>query len=119
MYDRIPIQLWMLLPREHRAIIADALNLPKTGVSEIRDNEVLSDGYNVEDLSNITIEKMLDFIGGSEDESFHRLWELTCAKARYMANPPPVTEEALDLANTDVPTKTKRNAKKTKADASE
>lgn len=85
-FDKIPPQLWMLASHEERVHIAHAFDLKKTGITEIRDNDVISDGYNSDDLSAITSEKMSEYVGS--EESFPRLWELTVAKARAELHPP-------------------------------
>lgn len=77
----------MQLERPVRLIIVKEFDVPRTGVTEVRDNEVLSDGYSAEDLKAITVAKMEAYVGGHE--SFPRLWELTCAKAQGI--PPPIS----------------------------
>lgn len=86
-FDRVLPQLWMLVPSDERSELVAAFNLSRTGISEIRDEELISDGYCADDLAAITKERMEEFVGSKED-SFGRLWELTCAKARFLANPP-------------------------------
>lgn len=86
MYTKIVPQFWMLVPKDIRVQIAKAFSLPRTGVSEIRDQEVISDGHSLDDLAHITWEKMEAYVGSKEP--FHRLWELTIAKAKYELAPP-------------------------------
>lgn len=78
----------MLLPREIREHLAMQFSVPRTGVTEIRDDQVVSDGRNLEDLSSITAAKMADYVGS--EESFGRLWELSIAKAKFELHPPTV-----------------------------
>lgn len=85
-FTQIPPQLWMLVPREERLRLAEVFELGKTGITEVRDQEVITDGYNADDLSVITSERMAEYVGS--EESFPRLWELSVAKARSEVNPP-------------------------------
>lgn len=96
-FERVLPGLWMNLPREERLYIAERFSIPRTGVTEVRDTEVLSDGFTFDDLAHINRDKMVDFIGSGDlegNESFPRLWELTVAKARYEINPPPMVIQA-------------------------
>lgn len=85
-FDHVPVQLWMLLPREERNLLAERFDLKKSGITEVIDDRVISDGYNVDDLKGITSEKMVEYVGS--EGSFPRLWEITVAKARYELMPP-------------------------------
>lgn len=84
--DKILPQVFMLLKKEERDLVAKVFGLVKNGVSEIRDQEVISDGHTLEDLSAITADKMASYVGSME--SFSRLWELTVAKIHSELNPP-------------------------------
>ena len=88
MYTNIPPQLWMLLDTKTRSWISKMFDLPRTGITEIRDSEVINDGHSLDDLRKITLEKMNEYIGSVE--TFPRAWELTCAKAKYELSPPPI-----------------------------
>ncbi len=81
MFEKISIGLWMFLPRAHRDHLVSVFDLKRTGISEIKNEEVISDGYSNADLEGITKEKMEAYIG-SEAESFHRAWEITLSKCR-------------------------------------
>ncbi len=86
MSDRIVPQQWMLQPRDIRLHLAKVFDIPRTGISEIRDQDVISDGHTIENLSAITLEKMCAYVGS--EETFGRAWELTCAKAHSELHPP-------------------------------
>lgn len=97
-HDKIVPQAFMLLPREIREHLAKVFEIPRTGVTEIRDDQVISDGRTQDDLNTITSAKMADYVGS--EESFGRLWELSIAKAKHELYPPvgeikkiPVPEE--------------------------
>lgn len=84
------MQLWMLVPREERLVIAEQFLMSRTGITEVRDMTVISDGHSETDLQAINVETMRAFVGEPEDSelSFSRLWELTCAKAFSIVHPP-------------------------------
>jgi len=105
MFKEISIFLWMQVPHEERQVLVRDFNLPKTGISEIRDQDVISDGYSKDDLSRINVATMSEYVGSPETESFSRLWELTCAKAHAEANPPMGvigTQEEADTLNESI-----------------
>lgn len=60
--------------------------IPRSGVSEVRDQTVISDGHTYEDLLAITHERMNEYIGS--EETFARAWEITVAKAYSELHPP-------------------------------
>lgn len=76
----------MLLSREIRHHLATVFNIPFSGVTEIRDQEVITDGRTMNDLEAISAEKMAEYVGSTD--SFARLFELTVAKAHSELNPP-------------------------------
>lgn len=86
MPDRIYPAQWMHHSKEMRDKIARDFDLSRTGVTEIRDQDVISDGYTVHDLANITLNKMCAYIGS--EETFARAWELTIAKVYSELHPP-------------------------------
>lgn len=84
--NQIYQQVWISLDKETRLLLAEDLKLTRTGVTEIRDQVVVSDGFTNDDLKQITLEKMCEYIGSTE--TFARAWELTIAKAKSVLNPP-------------------------------
>lgn len=82
----------MIVPVEERARLIEVFGLEKTGVVEVYNQEVRTDGFRYEDLAPITHEAMIEYVGSDGSESFPRLWELTVAKARYeVSNPLPMS----------------------------
>jgi hypothetical protein len=79
-------QQWMQAPKEIREYLWHMWKIPKNGVTEIRDQEVISDGHTYDDLAHITRDRMNDYIGS--EETFARAWELTCMKAHSELHPP-------------------------------
>lgn len=85
-HDKIVPQAFMLLPREIREHLAPIFGIGRSGITEIRDDQVISDGRTQEDLNAVTAGKMADYVGS--EESFGRLWELSIAKAKHELHPP-------------------------------
>lgn len=85
-HEQITPQLWMLLSRETRDHLIKEFKVPKSGMTEIRNEELLSDGRTLEDLKVINSESMANYVGS--DESFGRLFELTLAKSHAELHPP-------------------------------
>ena len=73
-------------PKEIRDYLAQMWKIPRSGIAEIRDQEIISDGHTYEDLKVITHELMTEYIGS--EESFLRAWEITVAKAHSELHPP-------------------------------
>ena len=84
--NQIYQQVWISLDKEIRNLLAKDLKIMRTGITEIRDQVVISDGFTNDDLKQITLEKMCEYIGSQE--TFSRAWELTIAKAKSILNPP-------------------------------
>lgn len=102
-FDKIVPQLWMMVSPAERLVIAASFHLTKSGIVEIHDQDVITDGYKTEDLERIGIGTMAAFVGEPTDTdlSFSRLWELTVSKARSIVHPPEaMSDEApINLAN--------------------
>ena len=84
--EKVYQQHWIDLPKDVRQKLAEVFDIERTGITEIRDNTVISDGFTNKDLEAITLPKMTEYIGS--DETFHRAWELTLMKVRSELNPP-------------------------------
>lgn len=77
---------FMHISKEIRDYLALMWKLPRSGITEVRDQDVISDGHTYEDLKHITLERMCEYIGSQE--TFARAWEVTCAKAYSELHPP-------------------------------
>jgi hypothetical protein len=86
--DQIFPAHWVPLPQDIREYLAKTFGLSRSVSTEIVDNRIVSDGYGVNDLKGITKEKMQEFLLGSKEESFARLWELTLSKANSDVHTP-------------------------------
>lgn len=84
--ERILPGQFMHLSREIREYLGHMWKIPRSGVSEVRDQTVISDGHTYEDLLAITHERMNEYIGS--EETFARAWEITVAKAYSELHPP-------------------------------
>jgi hypothetical protein len=102
MFTKINIGLWMFVPKDQRDHLVNVFGIKRTGVSEIKNEEIISDGYSNADLEGITKEKMEEYIG-SEVDSFHRAWEVTLSKCRG----------ELEEEPQDINKETKKDKKKT------
>jgi hypothetical protein len=79
--------VWLRLPRDVREHLVTIFKIGKSGVSEVKDMEVVSDGRTDEDLSVITLEAMNKYIGSVETD-FDKAWDITVSKAIYELHPP-------------------------------
>lgn len=86
--EKLYVPNWMALSKETKDHLIKVFGLVKTGNSEIRDQEVVTDGFTNNDLEGITLSKMAEYTGSPASESFHRLWEVTLSKVKYELHPP-------------------------------
>lgn len=84
-FERILPGQFMNLSKELRDHIAGVFHVAQSGATEVRNDEVVSDGRTFEDLAVITKEAMLEYVGSTED--FLRAWELTVRKAYSELHP--------------------------------
>jgi hypothetical protein len=101
--DKINKFQWMRLPRETRSKLSEMFGLERTGVSEIRDDEVISDGYSDDDLSNITKEKLIGITKLSDEFSFQSMWELLIAHINPVEIPETIESEGETLVFDKLP----------------
>ena len=99
MYNNVPPQLWMQLDVDTRFHLKKIFDIPRTGITEIIDQRVITDGHSTEDLRVITLEKMNEY-NGSKYDSFPHAWEVTCSKAKYELNPPLVEMKSEPIIET-------------------
>jgi hypothetical protein len=86
MFEQILSVYWMLVPQTERTQLAKDFKMIASGHTEIRDSELITDGFTNEDLKAFTLEAMCEYIGSKE--TYMRAWELTVAKAHSIVNPP-------------------------------
>lgn len=85
-HEKITPQHWMLLDKETRIHLAKHFNIPVSGVTEIRDQELITDGRTMADLEALSLQAMCEYVGSQE--TFGRAFELTIAKAHSELHPP-------------------------------
>lgn len=70
---------WLRLPIATRHKIASIFKIPKTGATEVVSNDVVKDGYNINDIeSALTKEALQNYLGTTID-NYDYLWEDTVA----------------------------------------
>ena len=122
-FDKVPTALWMIQPQSVRNLLAKEFELSRTGYSEVRDQDLISDGFTASDLEGITSEKMEAYVGSHE--TFSRLWELTVMKAYSELNPPmgiikhTVSVEDAELSEPDIEHVEKKYRKYTRKEKSQ
>lgn len=109
MFDNVYQHMWMALPKDIRAHLVIVFDLKLTGITEVIDDRVVSDGYSNTDLQSITLEKMTAYIGS--EETFPRAWELTCMKAKTDLNPPAVIQKEETIKNNIETNETNKKSK--------
>jgi hypothetical protein len=82
MFEKIFVQYWMTLPKDIRQHLAFVFNIPRTGITEIRDDVVLTDGHTNADLDCINADMLAAYTGEKPTEYFPRLWEIAIKRAR-------------------------------------
>lgn len=100
MLEKIYPHIFIQVPKDLRDYIAKVFGVKQSGITEVRDSTVISDGRTVEDLSVINEETMEAYVGSKE--TFARLWEITISKAKSELYPPiplPVDEEPIKKIN--------------------
>ncbi len=101
--EKIYVQVWMDLPKETKDHLIKIFSLSRTGITEIRDQTVVTDGYTNNDLATLTADKMSAYVGSPIGElSFSRLWEITLSKIKFELHPP-VLEIQKDGLIIDIP----------------
>jgi hypothetical protein len=78
--ERIYQQHWIELPKELREKLAEVFNIPKTGICEVRDQTIISDGYTNTDLGAITLEAMKEYTDFEGEIKFSELWHKVLEK---------------------------------------
>lgn len=88
MFDKIYVQNWMSLSKEVRNHLMETFNIQRSGITEIRDQDVITDGVTNADLSVLTLDNLNEYIGSVE--TFPRAWEITLMKVHSELHPPTI-----------------------------
>jgi hypothetical protein len=65
---------WLSIDQSTRKELANILNIPRSGGTEVEDNRVISDGYTPQDLATVTVEKLQEVLD-SKEQDFYKLLE--------------------------------------------
>lgn len=98
MNERIYTKNWLDVPKDIREHLKKVFNIQRSGITEVRDNMIVSDGTTDDDLSVINKESMERYVGSSGE--FYHLWKTTISKAKYELYPPQILK-SLDEEDTD------------------
>lgn len=87
---------WISLPIQIRVRLVEIFDIPRSGNTEVENNQVVTDGYTHKDLAKITEEKMqgflLDTTEGDYFKLFHRVLDVLHEQLRKEE------QEAIDQA---------------------
>lgn len=92
--------MWVSLPVEVRYRIRAIFDIPKSGITEVHDAQVISDGTTHEDFKSLTTEKMQAYLN-SDSTDFHKLFDTVIAKVSdevFKRTAPAVQEEVKEVA---------------------
>jgi len=80
--DQVYVAQWLQVPVEARQKLAVQFNLGKSGFSNVVNNVVVSDGHTDLDLSDLTVDKLQDYIvsGFTNKTSIIGLLEMAVTK---------------------------------------
>lgn len=84
--ERLTPGQWMHNTKELRDHLAKQFDVPQSKATEIRDQDIVSDGRSYDDLLVITKEALCKYIGS--EETFARAWEIACSKGWSELHPP-------------------------------
>lgn len=92
---QVTIPIWLQVPAEIRRRIIEEFNLPRTGATHVMmgamsGNEVLTDGYTHEDLLNLSVVRMQEFLNSETKDVFQLFEELVNSYEKDI-----LTEEAM------------------------
>lgn len=101
--DKLYTQHWIELPKDIRAHLKKVFSISSTGLTEVRDQTLISDGTTNEDLARaFTKESMTRYVGS--DGTFPHLWTCTVSKANFEINPPMAIRDNPQVPELDLST---------------
>lgn len=103
----ISLHVWISLPNEVRHRIRARFNISRSSNTVVNDNKIESDGTTYEDLKNLTVEKMQQYLSSIETD-YHKLFDATVVKITNEMNG--VVEQLPEVKETP---HVKKNDKKT------
>lgn len=81
MFERVYVPQWMSLTKDVREKMAEIFKIPRSGITEIRDETVLTDGRTQDDLLAITQEKLEKFC--KQQGQFADLFKIAVKKVQF------------------------------------
>lgn len=104
MTEQIYQHQFMALPRDVRDRLRLIFNIPRTGIIEVVDKTVITDGTTNENMKVVTHEKLKEYIG-SDEESYAKAWEIAVSKAEgELIEPIVIPEPETPVIATQEPT---------------
>lgn len=70
---------WLSLTIQQRTLLILQFNIPKSGFTHVQDGQIVSDGYTDQDLQNLTLAKLQEYLHTS-DINFTELLKKTIEK---------------------------------------
>ena len=102
-FTQVYAQNWMILPRDLRRHLALVFKIVPTGITEVKDNVVISDGFTNDNLKLIDAVKMAEYLKVPLDMyDFAKLWELTLGHANHELHPVVVNMEGITIMPQEV-----------------
>lgn len=75
----ISLSMWVSLPNEVRYRIRGLFNIPRSSNTIVSDGRIESDGTTNEDMKQLTVEKMQEYLDSSSTD-FHKLFDEVVAR---------------------------------------
>lgn len=109
---------WVSLSSEQRNRIRKIFNIPRSGSTEVRDGEIITDGTTTADFQHLTIEKMQEYLKDTSTD-FHKLFDSVLARVQdeiegkpIVINEPVKIEPEVVVPGNIINAKPKKNVKK-------
>lgn len=93
MFERVYPQMWISLDKKIRLHLIKVFGIPVSGVNEVMNNTVVSDGVTVDDLKAISKEKMVEYV--HQDGEYSKLFELCLLQVNKDLTPVDVSQETV------------------------
>ena len=88
----LSVGVWVSLPTEVRNKFRSLFGINKSGITEVDDNRIVSDGTTHTDLSVLTIPKLQEYTGDKSDD-FYKLFYKAVEKINNELNPVTVLDD--------------------------
>jgi hypothetical protein len=112
--ERITTSQWMQLPKEIKDLLIKQFNLKRSGFTDVRDMQVVSDGFTNDDLSALTIERLKDYTG-LKVGSYYEILSAAIVKLQQPLVEVNKTNEQNEIKETSEVTRTNDSGSETKS----